>query len=152
MKFQNPRQLWLVRLVSLISAILAFQLISNAQTGAGDRHNAAGPGISIVGVPHAGKGGPDQTEPISGTAKGVNFATHKIVIYTFAGGTWWVQPTVAEPFTDIDQNGKWQTVTHLGSTYAALLVKPTYKPPATMNSVPKVGADVLVVTLVAGLK
>ena len=51
----------------------------------------------------------------------------------------------AEPLTDIDQGGKWQTVTHLGSTYAALLVKPAYRPPATMGGIPKVGPEVLAV-------
>jgi hypothetical protein len=108
--------------------------------------------ITITEPAHAGKGGPDQTEPISGEVRGVDYGTHKVVIYTFAGGTWWVQPTVAEPLTDIDQSGKWQTITHLGSTYAALLVRPSYRPPATTNSVPKVGPDVLAVTLVAGRK
>jgi len=108
--------------------------------------------IAVTEAPHAGRGGPDQTEPISGDVRGVDYGTHKVVIYTFAGGTWWVQPTVADPLTDIDQTGKWQTITHVGSTYAALLVKPSYRPPATMNSVPKVGPDVLAVTLVAGRK
>ena len=108
--------------------------------------------IAVTETPHAGKGGPDQTEPISGEVRGVDYGTHKVVIYTFAGGTWWVQPTVAEPLTDIDQSGKWRTITHVGSTYAALLVKLSYRPPATMNSVPKVGPDVLAVTLAAGRK
>lgn len=108
--------------------------------------------ITITEPAHAGKGGPDQTEPISGEVHGVDYRTHKVVIYAFAGGTWWVQPTVAEPLTDIDQGGKWQTVTHLGSTYAALLVKPAYRPPATMGGIPKVGPEVLAVNFITGRK
>jgi hypothetical protein len=108
--------------------------------------------IAVTEAPHAGKGGPDQTEPISGEVRGVDYGTHKVVIYAFGGGTWYVQPTVAVPLTDIDQSGRWQTITHLGSTYAALLVNQSYKPPAIMTTVPRVGADVLAVTLAAGRK
>ncbi len=80
----------------------------------------------------------------------VDSKTNKIVIYAFAGGTWWVQPTVDSPLTDIDDQGVWQTVTHLGSTYAVLLVNSSYKAPATMSGVPKVSRDVLAVKLVQG--
>jgi hypothetical protein len=51
----------------------------------------------------------------------------------YAGGTWYVQLTVAAPLTDIDNSGKWETDTHLGSGYAALLVKQSFKPAATVR-------------------
>lgn len=129
------------------AAIIVPPLLLSSQTSRD--YKSAMPTISISRVPHAGKGGP-QTEPIAGSVKGVDFAKHKVVIYTFAGGTWWVQPTVASPLTDIDGQGNWQTITHLGSTYAALLIRQPYKPPATSSYVPRAGGDVLAVNLVAG--
>ena len=101
-------------------------------------------------LPHAGKGGSDQTEPISGTVRGVDFAKYEVVVYAFAGGTWWVQPTVASPLTEIDEKGNWQTITHLGSSYAVLLVSQSYKPPANTTDVPHAGGDVFAVKLAAG--
>ena len=133
-----------------IGAVISALVVAGCVHAFAQAKPAAKLSIAITQPPHAGKGGPDQTEPISGEVHGVDYATHKVVIYTFAGGTWWVQPTVAEPLTDIDQSGKWQTITHMGSTYAALLVKPSYKAPATMSSVPKAGPDVLAVALIAG--
>jgi hypothetical protein len=121
----------------------------NAQA-ASPQHAGATPNISIVEVPPAGTGGSDRTAPISGVVKGSNFANYKVVVYAFAGDTWWVQPTVASPLTSIDPSGNWQTITHLGSTYAALLVKRSYAPPATKKEVPQAGGDVLAVKLAAG--
>jgi hypothetical protein len=72
-----------------------------------------------------------------------------VVIYAFAGGKWWVQPTVASPFTDIDDHGNWQTDTHLGSSYAALLVKPSFKPAGTIDGLPVVRGDVIALARVA---
>lgn len=118
----------------------------------GQSETAAKVGIAITDPPHTGAGGPDQTATISGKVRGVDPATYKVVVYTLAGGTWWVQPTAAEPLTDIDHGGKWKTITHLGSTYAALLVKSSYSPPATINSVPKTGGDVLATSIVPGRK
>lgn len=135
-----------------IGLAVAALVLTTSVHAFGQAKQGASLSIAVTEAPHPGLGGPDQTEPISGNVRGVDYGTHKVVIYTFAGGTWWVQPTVADPLTDIDQTGEWQTITHLGSTYAALLVKPSYRPPATMNSVPKVGPDVLAVTLVAGRK
>ena len=121
----------------------------NAQA-ASSQHAGATPNISIVEVPPGGTGGPDRTAPISGVVKGSNFANYKVVVYAFAGDTWWVQPTVASPLTSIDAGGNWQTITHLGSTYAALLVTRSYVPPATKKDVPQAGGDVLAVRLAAG--
>lgn len=126
-----------------------------SQTAPSDKHSTSRPSISITHVPHARKDGESRkdgeypTEPISGDVKGINFGTHKIVIYAFAGGAWWVQPTVASPLTEDGSSG-WQTITHLGSIYAVLLVKSSYKPPATTTNVPKTGGDVVAVKLFQG--
>ncbi len=135
----------------MLAAILISQAIGNAQSPANRPSNAAlAPSIAITMVPHSGVGGPTKTEPIAGRASGVDFASFKVVIYAFAGGTWWVQPTTAEPLTDISRDGKWATDTYLGSSYAALLVKATYTPPATAVTLPKVGGEVVAFTREAG--
>ncbi|MDP9052100.1 MAG: hypothetical protein M3O31_15470 [Acidobacteriota bacterium] len=108
--------------------------------------------ISITGVPHSGQGGPEATEPISGLAKGVKVTKFKVVVYAYAGGTWWVQPTVAAPLTDIDNAGNWETDTHLGSSYAALLVKQSFKPAATLSALPTAHGEIIAVVRVAGTK
>jgi hypothetical protein len=135
-------------LVMLTFAIGSVQLKS--QTAPTQRHGTAEPSITVTNVPPSGAGGPDKTAPIGGTAAGVDFSKHKVVIYAFAGGTWWVQPTTASPLTKVDARGNWQTITHLGSTYAAMLVKQSYRPTATTDEVPQVGEEVLAVKLVAG--
>jgi hypothetical protein len=56
-----------------------------------------------------------------------------------------VQPTVAEPLTDVDEDGKWESKTHGGVEYAALLVKSSFKPPATCDTLPKADPEVLAV-------
>jgi hypothetical protein len=113
--------------------------------------NCANGPISITDPAHAGLGGPDRIEPISGCARGVDFATHKVVIYAFAGGNWWVQPTADKPLTSINNTtGKWMTTTHLGSAYAALLVKQSFSPPAKTGSLPDVEGDVVAVDIKDG--
>lgn len=113
------------------------------------------PSILITRVPHAGSG-PEQVEIIGGTVTGIDFKKYreyKIVVYARAGGQWWVQPTVKSPLTSIDTNGKWETDTHLGSMYGAVLVKPSFKPASTLDSLPDPDPDgeVVAVTRVNAL-
>jgi len=104
------------------------------------------PAIQITVIPPKG-GGPDRLETIAGTAGGVDFKEHSVVIFCRTN-TWYVQPFADSPYTSIDERGKWQTEIHLGLEYAALLVKPSYKPPATTNMLPAVGGLVLAVARV----
>lgn len=133
------RRLYLFALIALGSA---------AFLGAQDSEK---PKVAITGVPPAGQGGPGPTAEISGTASGPDLRNLRIVIYAYAGGQWWVQPTVANPMTSIDAaSGKWETDTHLGRSYAALLVRRSYKAAATLDNVPAVAGDVLASDTVAG--
>jgi hypothetical protein len=131
-------------LLTLLTGLVTMTFLAAQTTG-------SGPKIAITGIPHAGQGGPGPTEEISGTASGPDLRELRIVIYAFAGDQWWVQPTAANPMTSIDvSSGKWETDTHLGRNYAALLVRKSYKAPATADSVPAVGGDVLATDTVAG--
>jgi hypothetical protein len=61
---------------------------------------------------------------------------------------WYVQPYVSAPLTEIKEGGRFETSIHLGSKYAALLVKPSYNPPAATAKLPPVGGEVLAVATV----
>jgi hypothetical protein len=93
------------------------------------------PIVTVTTVPPDAVGGPEKIDLIEGTVAGAP-ANHKIVIYTFSGGTWYVQPLVNEPFTSIEQDGRWSNRIHLGSKYAALLAPESYKPPARLETLP----------------
>lgn len=105
------------------------------------------PRVSITLVPLGGAG-PDAMATIGGIVSGVNSRECKVVVFARTN-TWYVQPYVASPYTPIGKNGKWETQTHLGDEYAALLVESSYTPPATTDSLPEVGAQVLAIARVS---
>jgi PAS domain S-box-containing protein len=65
-------------------------------------------------------------------------------------GPWWVQPLVDQPFTTIEPDFKWRSVTHFGTQYAALLVDTNYQPPARTDALPSTGQGVVAVAVVNG--
>ena len=73
----------------------------------------------------------------------------QLVLYA-RSGVWWVQPLANRPFTEIQRDSKWSNFTHRGLEYAALLVEPGYRPPATTDSLPMVGGGVIAVASVKG--
>jgi len=99
--------------------------------------------IRFTEVPPARRGTPDEMYPIAGTVKGPYPADAKIVLYAFGGDSWWVQPYDYAPFTEIRPSGKFESETHPGSMYAALLANPSYKPRAKVRILPSVEGDVL---------
>jgi len=101
--------------------------------------------IAITSVPTDPPGESMASEPIKGTVGVVNPQDYKVVIYARGGDKWWVQPTAASPLTDIENDGKWESETHGGTEFAALLVKPSYKPQATLWTIPGVSGDVIAV-------
>ncbi|MEK6409800.1 MAG: glycoside hydrolase family 16 protein [Acidobacteriota bacterium] len=105
------------------------------------------PSIAITRVPSKGAG-PDRMEPIAGTVDGVNAKDCRVVVFARTN-TWYVQPYAASPYTTISNDRKWETDTHLGDEYAALLVKSSYNPPATTDTLPEVAGDVLAIVRVS---
>jgi hypothetical protein len=103
------------------------------------------PGIQITEVPSKGAG-PDAVENIAGTVSGVNARECKVVVFARTN-TWYVQPYIDSSDTSINEDGTWKTDTHLGSQYAALLVKNSYKPPTTTGKLPLVGGAVLAIAI-----
>lgn len=74
----------------------------------------------------------------------------RIVLFA-RSGQWWIQPLKAKPFTEIRGDLTWSNNTHFGTEYAALLVGPDYKPPATTAALPATGGAVRAVATVSGL-
>lgn len=140
-----PRSKWLSRHFWQIVFLMWACLLSGSC-----RSPAANPSPSIefTKVPQADEGGPGQVERIEGRVTGAN-SGQQIVLFA-KSGIWWVQPLVDEPFTKIQPDSTWKNTTHLGTEYAALLVKPGYRPPPTIDALPIQGGDVLAVANVKG--
>ena len=109
------------------------------------RQSASEPSITFTKLPPAARGSPDKLFPIEGRVTGIEPA-QKVVLFA-KSGVWWVQPTEAQPYTDIHSDTKWRNVTHPGSAYAALLVTPQYRPPLTLDVLPKKGGAVIAIAV-----
>jgi len=70
-------------------------------------------------------GGAMRMTTISGTVKSAHIRDNRIVVYAYTN-MWYVQPFDTRPLTTINEDGSWETSTHLGSKYLILLVKPDY--------------------------
>ncbi len=105
--------------------------------------------IEFAKVPIAAQGGREKVDTIAGRVVGAR-PGQRIVIYA-RSGPWWVQPWPDQPFVPIQADSTWSTSTHLGFEYAALLVDPGYKPPATMDAIPTGGNFIAAVEKVKGL-
>ena len=108
----------------------------------------AGHAIEFNVIPPAASGGGQKMYEIAGRVTGSQ-PGQQIVIFA-RSGVWWVQPYTVHPFTAIDGDTRWRNTIHPGTEYAALLVEPGYRPPATIEQLPKVGEGVLAVATVKG--
>ncbi len=106
------------------------------------------PSIQFTRLPPSGEGSPDKLHPIEGRVTGAQ-ANEKVVLFA-RSGIWWVQPTADQPFTAIQSGSRWESMTHPGSAYAALLVDPQYRPPMTLEKLPGRGGHILAVSVAEG--
>ncbi len=105
--------------------------------------------VEITGIPrYQPEGGPDTRADISGRVGGEITPGLKIVIYARADA-WYIQPL---PYTahQIEPDGTWKSWTHTGSSYAALVVQPGFKPLTRLDVLPQVEGDVVARTVVEG--
>lgn len=109
--------------------------------------------IRITEIPRYDPKGGDEFVDIAGEVREVNPDEVKVVLYSFTT-KWYVQPEEANPFTDIGQDNKWSARIHPGASYAALLVKSTYRFNTTkpIVALPRIGGDVIALVEVAGAK
>jgi len=111
-----------------------------------DRGNA--PSITFTRIPQADPAGSVRNDIIEGRVTGAS-PGQKIVLYAKTG-KWWVQPLIDQPITELRPNFKWTNATHLGTHYAALLVKDGYRPQRVLDSLPEPGDNILAVAIVPG--
>lgn len=136
--------------VLLAGVVICLGLVVPAQSNKEENQKVDQPSIQITRIPSAG-GGPDRLETMAGTVSGVNHKECKVVLFALGGDTWYVQPYVNSPYTDINADGRWESDTHLGSRYAALVVRPSYHPPANTGTLPAVGGDILAMLSVTAM-
>jgi hypothetical protein len=105
-----------------------------ALSGCGVRKDNRNVRLEFTRIPQADAGGRDKHDIIEGRAAGAH-PEEQIVLYA-RNGEWWLQPLVSRPFTKIQADSKWTAATHLGTEYAALLVKPGFQPPTTLGALP----------------
>jgi hypothetical protein len=108
----------------------------------------SGPSITFTRIPQADPTGTARNDIIEGRVNGGS-PGQKIVLYA-KSGKWWVQPLVDQPMTDIRPNTKWTNATHLGTQYAALLVKDGYRPQHVLESLPQTSDSILAVAVADG--
>jgi hypothetical protein len=102
--------------------------------------------IVITAVPPTGPGNPTITHPIVGSARGENLSSCRVVIFAHTDA-WYVQPATDRPLTEIGDDGTWNTSTHPGDHYAAVLVCGTYNPPAKADALPAKRAPIMAIDI-----
>src|SRR5277367_2755273 len=132
------------RAPSFVAQLILLALACATQFGCSSAH----PAITFSKIPPAAQGGRERVEVISGRVSGARRG-QKIVVYA-RSGPWWVQPWPDQALLPIHWNSTWNTPTHLGFEYAALLVEPDYKPPATMDMLPAPGGPIVAIQIVKG--
>jgi hypothetical protein len=112
-------------------------------------HENNAPVIRFSRIPQAEINGRSRNDIIEGTVKGA-LPGQQLVLYA-RSGRWWVQPLVNQPFTVLEKKTfKWTNATHLGTEYAALLVEPGFQPPAVLDKLPGVSAQIAAVASALG--
>jgi hypothetical protein len=97
------------------------------------------------------RGGDESAVKIDGIVSGADPAGTSVVLYSWTD-KWYVQPTRAEPFTEIAADGRWSATIHSGTRYAALLVRRTFSPPFVLFALPEPGGDLIALTTAVGRK
>jgi hypothetical protein len=108
---------------------------------------ASTPTIVFSQVPASSSDAPQRPRTIAGRVTGAR-AGQRIMLYARNDGRWGVQPYPGEPFTKIENDGRWAASTQLGSYYGALLVEDGYSPPELTESLPTVGRGVAALAIV----
>jgi hypothetical protein len=106
------------------------------------------PRVTVTEIPPAAMGGSVRTATIAGRVDGAR-PGDRIVLYA-KSGAWYVQPLQSNPFTAIDAQGRWRSTIHLGTEYAAMVVRDGYRPPKSTRVLPNLSSSVLAIATVDG--
>lgn len=143
------------RRLSAVAASSKYHLLSLpavivlALSGCTVRQQAAEPEIFFTRIPAARTGDSTTLEAIEGRVRRV-LPGQRIVLFA-RSDIWWVQPFSNNPFTAVGRDNAWKGRTHFGHEYAALLVEPSFNPPARTDRLPAKGAGVVAVAIVNGV-
>jgi hypothetical protein len=129
----------------LCSVLIFLVLALTPLTAFGQADEEKKPGITISSMPTNLPGENMAPDPIKGTVTDGDPSEQKVVIYAFGGDRWYVQPATDSPDIAIGQDGTWETETHGGLKFVALLVKTTFVPRPTVEVIPQVGGGILAV-------
>ena len=146
MLVRSPGRSALIRGLVLISAPV---LIAASVVACRTQHHDPATVIEFNHVPPPDIGGAGAVDTLSGTVHNAQPGA-RLVIYTYSQNTWYVQPLTLRPFTKIEKDGAWSTLTHLGSQYAAVLVTAEHRPANVLRALPSVGGSVLFIKTVPG--
>jgi len=139
--------LWLAQFTHRHAFLIAICVVAAGCRPAPPAPEAA---IAFDTVPEAAEGGSERRERIAGRVVGARPGEQIVLFAKSSVGVWWVQPLTAEPFTKIEPDSTWTSTIHLGIEYAALLVQPGYRPPATTEVLPRTGSGVIAVATIKG--
>ncbi len=98
------------------------------------------PRIFITQVPSAAPGEALAEKPLQGMVSRAP-AGSRILVFAL-GDRWYIQPWENRPWVS-HQRGRWSTETHGGYEFVVYLVSAAYRLPATIDSLPRVGGEVL---------
>lgn len=107
------------------------------------------PSIELDHVPPPDVGGAGTVEIFSGKVRNAPPGA-RVVVYVQSRGSWFVQPLAVRPFTTVGKDGRWSTLTHLGTHYTAVLVAAEFRPAKVLPSLPAVDQTVLAIKTVPG--
>jgi hypothetical protein len=98
--------------------------------------------IEFTLIPPTGEGSSSRGT-IGGKLCGFKDPSNLMVVIYAHTDAWYVQPLILSPLTAVNEDGTWSNWTHLGQRYAALLVRPIYRPQSKIEELPDVGGDVV---------
>jgi hypothetical protein len=130
------------------SCAFVFSVLALA-AGCRPSNDSPKPSIRFRQIPPAQTGGSNLLDHINGVVL-AGKPGMRIVVYARSADFWWIQPFRAHEFAEVASDGSWETATHLGISYAALLVAPGYRPPAKVSALPPVDNSILSVAITRG--
>jgi len=111
-------------------------------------HSSNAASIAFTRIPQANPAGSARNDIIKVCVTGAS-AGQKIVLHAKTGKRW-VQPIVEQPTTARRPNFTLTNATHLGTPYAAVLVRDDYRPQTALDSLPETDHNILAVAVVVG--
>jgi len=115
-----------------------------------EQHRSSDVQIVIETIPPADQGGPDTHATIAGKVNGKVAPGYLVAIYARAYGEWYIQPQ-AGFLHPVKPDHTWETWTHTGTRYAALLVRPDFEPLTRLDMLPQLNNYVLALDIVDGM-